>query len=276
MITFLFNLTSVNIEWTRQVFENIAPNARLNPAIKSHARAVQTINEDEIYIISCEKKIFVYFVLYGNAAMLLRPLSNPRNMTLKYVNMHPIMIRLFKCGLDILIYLKWIQFTLVLTFPKKIYIRTVVFCLPLIPISDIKAKKNRSQNYAHDCETGQNCIYGEIHLTVLDNAYCSIFWRRTSDLFNINTRTMGLRNLIFILNFNKCQTNPFQWLSRLKHELVFNRIEFADFHFFIRLKLLQQDVGASLIIIESNRTLSKCRWIQLPTSLTNFLSINIP
>lgn len=29
------------MEWTLQVLENIAPNARLNPAIKSQARAVQ-------------------------------------------------------------------------------------------------------------------------------------------------------------------------------------------------------------------------------------------
>lgn len=29
------------MEWTRQVLENIAPNARLNPAIRSQALAVQ-------------------------------------------------------------------------------------------------------------------------------------------------------------------------------------------------------------------------------------------
>lgn len=39
--TFLFNLTSVKMEWTRQVLENMAPKARLNPAIRSQALAVQ-------------------------------------------------------------------------------------------------------------------------------------------------------------------------------------------------------------------------------------------
>lgn len=61
-MTFLFNFTSVNIECTRHVFENMAPKAKLNPAISSHALAVQ---------------------IYGNAAMLLSPLSNPRNITLR-------------------------------------------------------------------------------------------------------------------------------------------------------------------------------------------------
>lgn len=32
----------MKIEWTRQVFENIAPNAKVKPAINSQARAVQT------------------------------------------------------------------------------------------------------------------------------------------------------------------------------------------------------------------------------------------
>lgn len=41
-MTFLLSLTSVNMEWTRQVLENIAPKAKLNPAMRSHARAVQT------------------------------------------------------------------------------------------------------------------------------------------------------------------------------------------------------------------------------------------
>lgn len=66
-------------------FENIAPKAKLNPAINNQALAVQ---------------------IYGNADMLLRPLSSPRNITLRYVSIHPTIIRLFKCGLDILMYLK--------------------------------------------------------------------------------------------------------------------------------------------------------------------------
>lgn len=37
--------------------------------------------------------------------MLLRLESRPRKMTLKYVSMQPTMIRLFKCGDDIFIYL---------------------------------------------------------------------------------------------------------------------------------------------------------------------------
>lgn len=40
-LTFLFNLTSVKIECTLQVLENIAPKARLNPAMRSQALAVQ-------------------------------------------------------------------------------------------------------------------------------------------------------------------------------------------------------------------------------------------
>lgn len=38
--------------------------------------------------------------------MLLKPLSNPKNITLKYVHIQPNIMRLFKCGLDILIYLQ--------------------------------------------------------------------------------------------------------------------------------------------------------------------------
>lgn len=40
-MTFLLSLTSVKIEWTRQVLLNIAPNANENPAIKVQALAVQ-------------------------------------------------------------------------------------------------------------------------------------------------------------------------------------------------------------------------------------------
>lgn len=47
-MTFLFSLTSVKMEWTRQVFENIAPKAKLKPAINSHARAVHTAEFEDI------------------------------------------------------------------------------------------------------------------------------------------------------------------------------------------------------------------------------------
>lgn len=36
------------MEWTRQVFENIAPKAKLKPAINSHARAVHTAEFEDI------------------------------------------------------------------------------------------------------------------------------------------------------------------------------------------------------------------------------------
>lgn len=86
-MTFLFNLTSVNIEWTRHVFENIAPNARLNPAIKSQARAVQTAEKIEqnnfeySFRFLCDN--FSCHLPYGNAAMLLKPLSRPKKITLR-------------------------------------------------------------------------------------------------------------------------------------------------------------------------------------------------
>lgn len=41
LLTFLLSFTSVKIEWTRHVLENIEPNAKEKPAISSQARAVQ-------------------------------------------------------------------------------------------------------------------------------------------------------------------------------------------------------------------------------------------
>lgn len=41
LLTFLLSFTSVKIEWTRQVLENIEPNAKEKPAMSSQARAVQ-------------------------------------------------------------------------------------------------------------------------------------------------------------------------------------------------------------------------------------------
>lgn len=65
----------MNMECTLHVFENIAPNAKEKPAISNHARAAQ---------------------MYGNVWMLVRLESSPRNMTLVYVNIQPIMIRLLR------------------------------------------------------------------------------------------------------------------------------------------------------------------------------------
>lgn len=84
LLTFLLSFTSVKIEWTRHVLENIEPNAKEKPAISSQARAVQ---------------------IYGNASTLVSVESRPRKMTLLYVSMQPMMIRLFRYGLDILMYL---------------------------------------------------------------------------------------------------------------------------------------------------------------------------
>ena len=86
--TFLFNLTSVKIECTLQVLENMAPNAKENPAISNHALAVQ---------------------MYGNAVSLDNCESRPRKMTLLYVSIQPIIMRLFKCGDDILMYLFFLK-----------------------------------------------------------------------------------------------------------------------------------------------------------------------
>lgn len=58
--TLLLSLTSVKIECTLQVFENMAPKANENPAISSHALAVQ---------------------MYGKAVMEVSLESRPRNMT---------------------------------------------------------------------------------------------------------------------------------------------------------------------------------------------------
>ena len=41
LLTFLLSFTSVKIEWTRHVLENIEPNASEKPAMSSQARAVQ-------------------------------------------------------------------------------------------------------------------------------------------------------------------------------------------------------------------------------------------
>lgn len=85
LFTFLLMVISVKMECTRQVFENMAPNAKENPAINNHARAAH---------------------MYGNILTLVIRLLRPRNMTLVYVNMAPMMIRLFRCGLDIFMYLE--------------------------------------------------------------------------------------------------------------------------------------------------------------------------
>jgi len=84
-LTFLLMVMSVKMECTLQVFENIAPNANENPAISNHARAAH---------------------MYGNMFILVIRLLRPRNMTLLYVNIAPMIIKLFKCGLDIFMYLK--------------------------------------------------------------------------------------------------------------------------------------------------------------------------
>lgn len=59
--TFLLSFTSVNMECTRHVFENMEPKANEKPAINSHALAVQ---------------------MYGNAATLDNCESSPRKITL--------------------------------------------------------------------------------------------------------------------------------------------------------------------------------------------------
>jgi len=41
LLTFLLSFTSVKIEWTRHVLENIEPKAKEKPAMSSQARAVQ-------------------------------------------------------------------------------------------------------------------------------------------------------------------------------------------------------------------------------------------
>jgi hypothetical protein len=41
LLTCLLGFTSVKIEWTRHVLENIEPNANEKPAMSSQARAVQ-------------------------------------------------------------------------------------------------------------------------------------------------------------------------------------------------------------------------------------------
>lgn len=61
------------------------PKASVNPAISVQIRAVQ---------------------MYGSAASLVRRESRPNKMTLVYVSRHPMMIILFKYGLDILMYLQ--------------------------------------------------------------------------------------------------------------------------------------------------------------------------
>lgn len=61
MVTFLLSFTSVNMECTRHVFENMEPKANEKPAISSHALAVQ---------------------MYGNAATLDNCESSPRKITL--------------------------------------------------------------------------------------------------------------------------------------------------------------------------------------------------
>lgn len=73
------------MECTLQVLENIDPKARENPAIKSQALAVQ---------------------IYGNAVTLDSCESKPKNMTLLYVSIQPIIIKLFRCGEDIFMYLE--------------------------------------------------------------------------------------------------------------------------------------------------------------------------
>lgn len=83
-LTFLLIVMSVKMECTRQVLENIAPNANEKPAMSSQARAAQ---------------------MYGNMFTLVIWLFRPRNTTLLYVNMAPMMIKLFRCGLDIFMYL---------------------------------------------------------------------------------------------------------------------------------------------------------------------------
>ena len=73
------------MECTRHVFENIEPNASEKPAMSNQALAVQ---------------------MYGKASMLVSVESRPKKITLLYVSMQPIIMRLFRYGLDILMYLK--------------------------------------------------------------------------------------------------------------------------------------------------------------------------
>ena len=63
------------MEWTRQVFENIEPKARVNPAISVQMRAVQ---------------------MTGSALSLVRCESSPSRITLVYVSRQPMIIVLFK------------------------------------------------------------------------------------------------------------------------------------------------------------------------------------
>lgn len=74
----------VKIECTLNVLLNIEPKAKVKPAIRTQARALQ---------------------IYGKLYSLVRPESSPNIITLVYVSMHPMIIRLFRYGLDILMYL---------------------------------------------------------------------------------------------------------------------------------------------------------------------------
>lgn len=85
-LAFLLSWTSVKMEWTRHVLENIEPKARVNPAIRTQALDAQ---------------------IMGKLLSLASPESSPSRITDVYVKMHPMMIKLFRYGEDILMYLKW-------------------------------------------------------------------------------------------------------------------------------------------------------------------------
>lgn len=93
---------------------------------------------------------------YGNAATLLKPLSKPRKMTLRYVHMQPTMIKLFRWGLDILIYL--LLTTRKMLNESKSRMEGALH-VPLIPILDVKNKKNCCHQNTQYRATCQNRIY---------------------------------------------------------------------------------------------------------------------
>lgn len=116
-MTFLLSWTLVKIECTLQVLLNIDPKLRVNPDIKIQALAVQ---------------------MYGNASILVKWESKPSKMTEMYVKIHPIIIRLFMFGDDILI---------CLTNVSIIYRNTKPKCVnypPFMSEFDIYSQKRQS------------------------------------------------------------------------------------------------------------------------------------
>lgn len=111
------------------------PKASVNPDIKTHARPLKYKHKFMFeFMVEFICKFMTGFIIntnvnvriltaqmYGKLDSLVKPLSNPSRITLVYVNMHPMIMRLFKYGLDIFIYLQIQKSSIHLT---SIYVTT--------------------------------------------------------------------------------------------------------------------------------------------------------